>query len=231
MFTGPQIVTNGLVLYLDAGNSKSYPTTGTAWYDRSGNGNNVALINTPNFNSLNNGSIVFDGINDYVNTITATSLGINLASNPFTISVWFKTTSTTEHYLFDNYNGVISGINVNISLRTQDGKLEVNIAPNTSGVVGTQFGSGYNNNIWHDFTITWNGSNLLTVYGDSINIGNNTTVLLGSFETNAAFRIGSRPVSGNFFNGNISKVSVYNRALTSQEVLQNYNATKSRYGL
>jgi hypothetical protein len=67
MFTGPNIVTDGLVLYLDAANQKSYPGTGTTWNDLSGNGNNGTLVNGPTFNSDNNGSIVFDGVDDYVN--------------------------------------------------------------------------------------------------------------------------------------------------------------------
>ena len=63
----PKIVTNGLVLCLDAADKKSYPGTGTTWFDRSGNGNNGILVNSPTFNSGNGGSIVFVGHNDYVN--------------------------------------------------------------------------------------------------------------------------------------------------------------------
>ena len=85
-YRAPQIVTNGLVMYLDAANPKSYPTTGTAWYDRSGNGNTGTLTNGPTFNSGNNGSIVFDGIDDYVSLSSSPNL-----TNPLTICGFINT--------------------------------------------------------------------------------------------------------------------------------------------
>jgi WD40 repeat protein len=226
LFHSPQISLNGLVLCLDAANIKSYSGSGTSWTDLTGKGNNATLTNGPTYSSANCGSIVFDGVNDYVNTVTATSLGINSASTPFTIGAWFKTTGTSEYYLFDNYNG-----SNDISLRIDGGKLEVYLQPTVSGIINAvQFGSGYNNNAWHNFTITWNGSNVLTAYADGVNIGINTTTLSGSFETNAAFQIGNRPVPGaGVFSGNIAQVSVYNRALTSSEIQQNYNALRGRF--
>lgn len=223
---GPRIITNGLVLYLDAGNSKSYPGSGSIWNDLSGNNNNGTLTNGPTFSSLNRGSIIFDGSDDVVNTVTATSLGINSVSTGFTISIWFKTSGGVEYYLFDNFNG-----SNDISLRVDAGVLEVYMA--ATGVINAvRFGSGYNNNVWHNFTITWNGSNLLTAYANSISIGTNGTTLSGSFESNAAFRIGNRPASpGVFFPGNIAQVSVYNRPLSPSDIRQNYNATKGRFNL
>lgn len=67
IYGGPDIITDGLVFCLDAANSKSYPGTGTAWTDLSGNDNNGTLTNGPTFDSSNGGSIVFDGVNDQVN--------------------------------------------------------------------------------------------------------------------------------------------------------------------
>lgn len=224
----PRIVSNGLVLCLDAANPSSYPGTGSVWNDLSGNNNSGTLANEPTFSSENKGSIVFDGANDYINAVTATSLGINSVSTGFTISIWFKTSGGLEYYLFDNYNG-----SNDISLRVDAGVLEVYMVATTGAINAVQFGPGpgYNNNVWHNFTITWNGSNLLAVYANGINIGNNTTTLSGSFESNAAFRIGSRPVSPGFFAGNIAQVSVYNRPLSPSDIRQNYNATKGRYSL
>ena len=227
----PKIATDGLVLCLDAGNTKSYPGSGTTWSDLSGNGNNGSLQNMDgaNLDSANGGSLTFDGSDEYVISVTATSLGINSASNSFTISVWFKTTVTGEYYLFDNYNG-----SNDISLRIDDGSIEVLLAPSGgTGIINSvKFGSGYNNNNWHNFTITWNGSNVLTAYADGINIGTNTTAISGSFETNAAFQIGKRPFgSPTRFSGNIANVSVYNKALSASEVKQNFNAFRGRFGL
>ena len=89
----PKIVTDGLVLCLDAASRKSYPGSGTTWFDRSGNGNNGTLTNGPTFSSDNGGSIVFDGTNDYVNC--GTTLG-NFGTSNFTINFFFKT-STSLH--------------------------------------------------------------------------------------------------------------------------------------
>jgi hypothetical protein len=86
---GPATVTSGLVLELDAGNIKSYPTTGTTWFDKSGNARNGTLTNGPTFNTGSLGSIVFDGVDDYVSLGTFNGLG----STNRTISVWFRITS------------------------------------------------------------------------------------------------------------------------------------------
>ena len=90
---GPRIVTDGLVLCLDAGNSKSYPGSGTAWNDLSRNGNNGTL-NGPTFNSADRGSIVFDGTNDYVST-NYTQPAYTTASS-FTWNTWVKPTRNSS---------------------------------------------------------------------------------------------------------------------------------------
>ena len=223
----PLGVSSGLVLYLDAANARSYPRTGLTWFDRSGNGNNGTLEGGVVYSGSNFGTLTFDGTDDYVNSVTPTSLGIGLASNSFTISIWFKTTGNNEYYLFDNYNGFNDR---NISLRLAYGAFSVYVA-GTGASISATIGSGYNNNAWHNFSITWNGSNLLTMYANGSTIGSNTTTLSGSFENylNPAFQIGRRPASSSHLPGNISQVSVYNRALSATEIAQNYNALKGRY--
>ena len=85
----PKIVTNGLVLCLDAANRRSYPGAGTAWTDLSGNNNHATLINGPIFNNINTGNIIFDGTND------TSSFGnvLNLRTNNFTLIQWIKPNS------------------------------------------------------------------------------------------------------------------------------------------
>jgi hypothetical protein len=100
----PRIVTDGLVLYLDAANPRSYPGSGTTWSDLSRGGNNGVLTNGPTFNSANNGSIVFDGTNDFIQCSNRTTINLGL-----TIETVIKTTSSTstKSYIGDASNNVV----------------------------------------------------------------------------------------------------------------------------
>ena len=228
----PSIVTSGLVLALDAGNTKSYPGSGTTWTDLSGNGNTGTLSNGPTYSSSNGGAIVFDGTNDYVATATATALGLSSVATPFTISSWFKTSGSGEYYLFDNYDN--NGLLEDISFRVDGGVMEIYMHASTSGDTGTlRFGSGYNNNAWHNFVMTWNGSNTISGYADGTLIGSTTSYTFsGSFDSGTAFWIGQRPGSpAVWFPGSIAVTHFYNTALTAAQVLQNFNALRGRFGL
>ena len=218
----PKVITDGLVLYLDAANSRSYPGTGTAWNDLSRGGNNGTLVNGPTFNSGNGGSIVLDGTDDFVNCGNNSNLQIIQG----TISSWVRTTTPGA-----SFRGIIVK-RLNVGLFTNDGVLVtydwgngqsrstgINIADGKWKNVAMSFtdntGSPSNNAI-----IYLNGSAVLTTtvkYNS-----NNEEVLLGS---------GASFISTQCLNGNISTGLVYNRALSSTEILQNYNATKTRFGL
>lgn len=223
MFTGPHIVTDGLVLHLDAANTKSYQSGSATWFDKSGNGNNGTLTNGPTFSSLNGGSIVFDGSNDYIDISTSPNL-----TNPLTICAFVNTSFITGS------NQVIYGPSANGS----DNWLSV--SNNRAQIHATQT-SDVNN-----FAVTGN-----TVIGANkwyyiTGIVNNNVISLyinGVFETassaqaftaggwNSTARIGQRATGQFPFNGRIAYVQGYNRALSAQEILQNYNATKSRFNL
>jgi hypothetical protein len=222
-------VTDGLVLYLDAANRKSYPGTGTGWFDLSGKNNNGILINGPTYNSGNNGIIDFDGSNDQVSLKTATELNIDSVTLPFTISIWFKTTQSGERYIFDNLDDFTP--NVNISFRLDNGAIEIYLLATTgSGLY--QYGSNYNNDAWHNAVLTWSGSSQVQrVYVDRILLGSNTLSLSGSFETNSVFLLGTRPYGGGIFQGSLGPVSVYNKELNAQEIQQNFNALRGRFGI
>ena len=223
------IVTNGLVLCLDAGNPRSYPGSGTVWRDVSGNVNNGTLTNGPTYTSGISGYFTLDGVNDYINNVTATTLGINSVATPFTLSVWFRTSGASEYYLFDNFSGATQ----DISFRIDAGKLEAYIsASNGTQFNAIQFGSGYNNNAWTNFVLVWDGVNTITAYANGTSLGTSTQAgLSGNFESGTAFQIGARPVSTSYFPGDISNFMAYNIALTSAQVSQNFNATRGRYGI
>jgi hypothetical protein len=226
----PTIVTNGLLLRLDAGNASSYPGTGTVWTDLSGNSNNGTLTNGPTYSSNDGGSIVFDGVNDYV-------VIPRPVQDDFTLSCWFKTTQSLTTYTTGAFQwwqgaGLVDG---EVSGLTTDFGLSLNAAKVSFGVGGSsdisiQSPLTYNNNVWHHAVATRiRSSGALVIYVDG------ASVVSGTGGTNSLtppqLRIGSLQNNLNFFSGNISNVLVYNRALTAAEVLQNFNAIKSRYGL
>jgi hypothetical protein len=215
---GPKIVTDGLVLYLDAANTKSYPTTGTTWSDLSGNGNNGTLTNGPTFDSGNGGSIVFDGVDDYVSIPNFSALALSPAC---TISIWSYVKQNKGYYFWGNDIFLLQ-IQSNQTYR-----LRFNLNGDWRGEYTTSFPS----NIWHKLDITWDGTNTKMYINSQETV---TSTLDSSFTafsntTNQPLEISRR--TSDYSNSNISQASIYNKSLTPEEILQNYNATKSRYGL
>jgi hypothetical protein len=222
----PNIVTDGLVLYLDAANTKSYVSGSTTWVDVAA-GNNGTLIGGPTFNSANGGSIVFDGNNDYV------SLGNNLDQNgPLTIMSWVYTTTVAS-----GARAIIS--NCNVAGNQQDYVLEIN---RTAGKVGAFWGDvllltsnqSLVINQWYHIGFVRSGSASnwnLNIYLNGIS-DSSTNTSVNPNATNAGTAIGrAGDYNAQYFSGRISNVTLYNRALSSAEILQNYNATKTRFGL
>jgi len=213
-FSGPEIVNDGLILHLDAANPRSYPGIGTVWNDLSGNGNNGTLVNGVGYSPDNNGSMVFDGVNDYVTSSLSSGLG-----NQFSISVWFlKNNNTTGNPL--NFQGSPSFE----LLVDQSNQLNIYDGANHWYSFTTTIGA------WYNMTVVKTSTNFLLYINDST-----TPVLnfISSYNnTNTNFIIGKHPtVLANYINGNISQVQLYNRALSVQEIKQNFEATRSRYGI
>jgi hypothetical protein len=230
----PKIVTDGLVLCLDAANTKSYVSGSTAWNDLSRSGNNGTLINGPTFNSANGGSIVFDGVDDYI--ITANNIEISGAQSR-SIDVWFYLNNTTARHVLCSWGAFSTGQLCN---------LEVNqvIGANTN----YPYFAGFNNdayvtqtipiNTWTNIILTYDGGNLNTATGMKFYINGISKSVLFNFSTSPINTPNSKVYIGyegagnrNPMNGRIANCKIYNRALSAQEVLQNYNATKGRYGL
>jgi hypothetical protein len=221
MFTGPNIITDGLVLSLDAGNNKSYQSGSTTWFDRSGRGNNGTLTNGPTFNSANGGSIVFDGVNDYV------SMG-NFIQNitAFTVNHWITLNiSQTTRTIFSNYStvggprGWVTGISDSTANVVKFFLGDSTLFSTFALIVG----------IPYYVTVTYNSGNPTIYINGVFNNSSTTTITYSSLALNND--IGRLGTGIQNFNGRISQVSVYNRALTPDEILQNYNATKTRFGL
>jgi hypothetical protein len=227
----PKIVTDGLVLALDAANIKSYPGSGTTWTDMSGLGNNGTLTNGPTFSSNNAGSIEFDGTNDYV-VLTRP------VQDDFTLSCWFRTTQSFTIYTsgaFHWWQGA-GLVDCEVGNVVNDFGLSLNAAKVSFGVGGSSDTSiqsplTYNDNVWHYAVATRiRSSGALVLYVDGTLVASGTGGT-NSLTTATQLRIGSLQTNTNFFLGNIAQASIYNRALSAAEVLQNYNALKGRFGL
>ena len=231
-FRGPNIVTDGLVLALDAANTKSYPGSGTTWSDLSGNNYTGTLTNSPTFNSANNGSISFDGTNDYTTLGNISTLDIGTST--LTCFVWIKTNHSSSG-VFGKYQTDTGEPGWTINLSTT-GKITAILKNSTGlGFINDSL-STINNNIWRQVAVVFRTSGIAnTIYIDGT-FDKNSDVLSGVITTNArSVLIGctNLPTNtpGSFFNGNISNTLIYNRELSASEILQNYNALKSRFNL
>ena len=228
-YRGANIVTNGLVLALDAANTKSYPGSGTTWSDLSGNENNGTLTNGPSFSSDNGGSIVFDGVDDY----STSSTNITPATGDFTIAFTYKLTGPNGRGgLFERkpsspYNGFSLG---------QGGALNwafsVSGTSDFNNILTVNFSYG-SLNTWYIDVGVYQNNNTVIGYRNGNLVGTTTGVNQGNLSTQGSrtnFLIANRDL-GSSLPCIVGNVLVYNRALSAAEVEQNYNAYKSRFNL
>ena len=221
----PSSVTSGLVLCLDAANTKSYPGSGTTWTDLSGLGNNGTLVNGVGYSGDNLGSLNFDGVNDYVGTdYTATF-------QDFTLCAFVKANNPGGKFwenIVDNHD-IDSSDWCRITFKGGKPSLEIDANSVRSSVTSSQSASS---NQWYNIIGVRNGTTGYLYINGVLDKQNSVTGNVISADTDSQFVVGniSRPlllIEG--WNGNISQVSIYNRALTAAEIQQNYNALKSRY--
>ena len=210
-----EIVTSGLTLLLDAGFTPSYPKSGTSWTDLSFSGNNATLFNSPTFNSSDGGSIVFDGTNDYC----LAGLGLAITGN-LTVAAWVRPTS------FTNQGNIVSkSSNLGYRMRFQSNGTFW-MYSNTNTITSP---SAYTINNWFHTVGVFSSSGLRMYINGSL-VQSNGTAFSPSYIA-SSFIVGGFSSNQELFQGRIANVSVYNRALSATEVLQNYNAQKARFGL
>jgi hypothetical protein len=223
---GPRIVSNGLVLALDAGDRNSYPGSGTTWTDLSGNGNNATLTNGPTFSSSNGGAIVYDGIDDYsINTLSAgftqgmtvisvakstnstwnsiAGLGSARYANGYIIHNNQGDTSTT-FYLLDS-SGAYTGLN--------------SVTP--TNIQNFNFYGLTTDSSTHKIYLNGYETFTTTVSISRTNTGSPQSNYLGLDST----------IAGRYTAEQVAIHLIYNKSLTAAEMAQNYNALKSRFGL
>jgi hypothetical protein len=215
------------VLNLDAANPRSYPQpyNGVTWFDISGNSHNGTLTNGPIYNAANGGSIVFDGTNDFIKPPNSTTLQLT----NFTLSSWIKVNiinanqfiidTSTEGSFGSGYSYRINSVNkIRFWAYNANGLLDSN-----SSIV---------NGVWYNIVSTYNNtSKLQTIYINGVLDNSNTYSQTFVVSNVSNLQIGGSQVLGGYLNGNIAQTSIYNRALSATEVLQNFNATRARFGV
>lgn len=229
-YSGPEIVNDGLVLALDAGNSRSYPGSGTAWTDISGFGRNGTLTNGPTYSSANGGSIVFDGTNDYVNI--GIGKGVNQFSADFAVSAWVMRLSggpTYGNVIGDYYTGSVATTNEWQIMMSSTA--EFNLYRVGSNYVIPNTASGYSTSQWINVVVSRIGSTI-SMYANNnlIATATNSTVFgtaTGNLNIGIDGNNSSEPLSGR-----ISNIMIYkNKGLTAAEIQQNFNATRARFNI
>jgi len=222
-FTTPEnIVTNGIFLNVDPGNTISYPGVGNTIYDLSGLGKNGILTNGPTFSAINGGSIVFDGTNDYTNFGNIGTVG-----NEQTIEVWFNSNSVTDYRnVFDMNNAGNRGPRLE---QYSAGKMSwVWSAGTNIGIYNITSQISISSNTWLHTVITLNSGNYnCYLNGTLVESGTSSNGYTTIYE-NVTLGLG---YATRYYSGNISQTRIYNRALSQQEILQNFNATRFRYGI
>lgn len=224
----PSIVTSGLVLHLDAANPFSYPGLGTTWNDLSGFGNNGTLVSGTTYNSVNSGSMVFDGVNDNVLIPNATSI---ISTTALTIAMWVRwtttgTTTSNIQALFDNNHNSSPNRGIVLQDRPDLGKA-LSFSVNPSGGNGALSKSIVGDGNWKYVVCTYVGA-ISRIYVNGILEGQATETGIAPIQPNITLGIWQFN-NTRALNGAIATTSVYNRALSDTEILQNYNATKARF--
>jgi len=217
-FGNNSIVTSGLTLRLDASDSASYPGSGTTWFDLANPQQNITLVNSPSYTSGSPSYFSFNGSNQYGSGSSAV-----LTSTTYTKQLWFYLNSYADNNLVSSSTGghymYFSGGNKLYSGHTNWAGFPTNY-PSTAS---------FNLNTWYNVALTFNTTDGMKLYINGSLDSTYTTIktaFTGDGSTNLASYGG-----GNLLNGRIAKVYCYDTSITAADVLQNFNAEKSQFGL
>lgn len=232
---GPNIIQSGLVLSLDAGNVRSYPGSGTTWFDVSSRKTNATLTNGPTYSSEVKGNIVFDGSNDYVDC----SLGAGLTgTGDWTMEAWFKVNGAPSVVGYQNVIVDTDATGGSANMIAVDygsyhggspNQLVYASRPSTGGGYTNLLGPVLTQGVWYNAAVVRNGTTSTTLYTN----GNSSNTYNGNVgtATQPLVRIGRWTDGTNYANVSIALVKIYNRALSASEIQQNFNAVRGRYGI
>jgi hypothetical protein len=217
VIASPNIVQSGLTLYLDAQNSKSYPGSGSTWYDLSTTGANAVSAGTVTYNSGTGAYMNFNGASFYATDTTK----VTVNKTAYTKMAFVKPAT------FGASNNIIGGGGDQHTMWLQNSNLLQAGHNNSWSIVTAKTPMVLGN--WYFCTVSFDSVSGYKLYLNGVveTTSSNTVQFIGS--SNDTY-VGAY-AGGNFYNGNISCAIVYNRALTDAEVLQNFNALRGRYGI
>ncbi len=238
---GPKIVTDSLVLALDAGNTKSYNVgiSTTAWNDLSINAGIGTLFNGPTYSSVDGGILTFDGTNDFATFTAGPTLGITSSTSTWTIDVWFKVNSFAAPGggnpmgIVDTHSSLTGGNVIGIETTGSNRILYTSRQGGTVNQI-TIYGPTATLSTYYNATVVRNGTTNTQLY---VNTGLTTTYTGDAPLTTAAgivtFSYVARYQDGILLSApiSISNIKIYNRALSAAEITQNFNALKGRFNI
>jgi hypothetical protein len=232
---GPNIITNGLVLQLDAANAKSYVSGSATWRDLSGNNNTGSLGvsgsgTIPTYNNINGGVLTFNGNNNYVNL---GSSPINFPTGNITVLSWCRVSAfnSTWNIIITKWFSTIGAPGGSFDFHFS---IKNNGFTNRQNLYTTSNSDIYSTtplftNTWYNIGFTLVNGGLLQFYLNGIQDGSVSPVTR-TYGSDSLIMGDSRS-SLYALNGNVANSQIYNRALSASEIFQNYNATKGRFGL
>ena len=216
------IPTNGLVLSLDGDNTDKQVTTASIAYDMSGNKNNGTLNNGTALVSNGQRSFSFDGTNDTI-TLTATPSSLGMIGGSFSVNIWMYNNGTTKGGLVSSNSNAIPGGQYEFSINSAN---NIQVTYYGGGSVNTAIVS----NTWYMLTHTYNYTTKSSKLYKNGSLASSVTMTVDLSVTSTIY-IGWYGFGGGYFNGYIGQPRIYNRELTSTEILTMYSATRSRYGV
>jgi hypothetical protein len=222
---GKSIVTDGLVFYVDAANGNSYPGSGTDWANLSGSAT-ATLTNAPTYSSSNGGYFSFDGTNDHVATTYDATGKIDL-----TFCVWLNIDNfniTNGGAIFDQSTG-----STGFGIRTSSSDTIQVFARNSDASSLNYLSSAYtglSTGTWYYVCVKFETNSITTYLDGAVNATNSATLDTISVDSSNDMEIGGRnDTTDGHLDGSIALVQIYEKGLSNDEVLQNYNALKNRF--
>lgn len=223
------IVSTGLQLYLDAGNTSSYPGSGTTWTDLSGNDKNYTLTNGPTYSSTNGGIITFAGASSQYASST-TSLYNSTTFPAYTMNLWAYPTGAGNFVQVNGQATINAGYHYSAIEISASGVIKFG---QWIGGMATIATSTQSLNAWYNLVITYSSS-LATAYVNGVSVGTSATTWTApganTFMALMAIDV-TNMGTGAYASGSLGAFMVYNRGLTADEVTTNFNALRSRYGI